>query len=70
MAVNHSRSQRKDLLEGATDGKYRKARPDTAVVPGSGHEEILADRSHLHAPMNYGYASQEMPPSARQVPGV
>ncbi len=70
MAVNHSRSQRRDLLEGMTDGKYRKARPDTEVVPGAGNEETLHDRSTLHAPMNYGYATQELPLQSRSFPGI
>jgi hypothetical protein len=29
MAVNTSRSMNAGLKEGSTDGKYRKARPDT-----------------------------------------
>lgn len=70
MAVNSSRSQRMDLLEGATDGKYRKARPDTAVAPMSGDEQTRLDRSHLHAPMNYGFPNDEVPLAQREVPGA
>jgi hypothetical protein len=69
MAVNSSRSQSADLREGATDGKYRKARPDTAVAPATGGERTSLDRSHLHAPMNYGFVNDEIPLDAREVPG-
>jgi len=70
MAVNSSRSQRADLLEGATDGKYRKVRPDTAVAPMTGDEQTRTDRSHLHAPMNYGFVNDEVPLAQRGVPGA
>ena len=36
MAVNSSRSMNESLNNGATDGKYRKARPNTEVIPGNG----------------------------------
>ena len=39
MAVNSSRSMNKSLDEGATDGKYRKVRPDTEVGPESSATE-------------------------------
>lgn len=69
MAVNSSRSQTMDLREGATDGKYRKSRPDTSVSPMTGDERTREDRAHLHAPMNYGFPTQEIPLPQRAVPG-
>ena len=36
MATNESRSLNKSMDEGATDGKYRKVRPNTTVAPGTG----------------------------------
>jgi hypothetical protein len=69
MAVNSSRSQNMDLREGATDGKYRKARPDTSVAPMTGDEVTRLNRSHLHAPMNYGFINDQIPLDQRAVPG-
>jgi hypothetical protein len=69
MAVNSSRSQSADLREGATDGKYRKARPDTAVAPMTGDEITRLNREHLHAPMNYGFVNQQIPLDQRAIPG-
>lgn len=69
MAVNSSRSQSVSLREGGTDGKYRKARPNTEVIPGTGDEIMRQNRSHLHPPMNYGFVTQEMPLDQRVVPG-
>ncbi len=69
MAVNNSRSQNQSMLEGATDGKYRKARPDPEVIPGLGNEHVVHDRSHLHAPWNYGFPSDETPLQERSIPG-
>lgn len=69
MAVNSSRSETLDFREGATDGRYRKARPDTSVSPMSGDEQTRLDRSHLHAPMNYGFITEEIPLAQRSVPG-
>lgn len=69
MAVNMSRSQNADLREGATDGKYRKSRPDTSVAPGTGGEITQQDRTHLHPPMNYGFPTREIPLDQRAVPG-
>lgn len=70
MAVNNTRSQRRSLLDGATDGKYRKARPDTEVIPGTGGEHMAHDRSHLHAPWNYGFPVDETPLEQRSIPGL
>ena len=69
MAVNGSRSQRASLLDGATDGKYRKVRPDTEQAPLSGDEQTLASRQHLHPDMNYDFITQEVPAAQRYVPG-
>jgi hypothetical protein len=69
MAVNISRSQRMDLLEGATDGKYRKVRPNTSAVVGSGNEQTLAGRQHLHPDWNYDFIDREVPLAQRVVPG-
>lgn len=69
MVVNSSRSQNADLREGATDGKYRKTRPDTSLAAMSGGEQTMLNRSHLHAPMNYGFVTQELPLDQREVPG-
>lgn len=61
MAVNSSRSMNKGLDDGATDGKYRKARPNTEVVEGAGVEETLANRQALHPFLNYGFVTTEHP---------
>jgi hypothetical protein len=61
MAVNISRSQNAELLEGATDGKYRKVRPNTTVAPGTGESATLANRRGLHAQMNYDFIAAEAP---------
>ena len=69
MAVNSSRSQRMDLIEGATDGKYRKVRPNTTAQPGSGDEQTLHNRTHLHS-YYYDILTQEIPPNERAIPGA
>lgn len=69
MAVNTSRSMNENLFEGGTDGKYRKARPDTYIASDSGDASTMKDRSSLHPWMNYGYADQQLPVSERAVPG-
>jgi hypothetical protein len=61
MAVNSSRSMNKSLAEGATDGKYRKARPDTEVIAGSGSEITEANRQSLNPFYNYGFVTTEYP---------
>jgi hypothetical protein len=61
MAVNSSRSMNKSLNEGSTDGKYRKARPDTEVIAGAGSEETLRNRQSLHPFFNYGFVTTEHP---------
>ena len=61
MAVNSSRSMNKSLNEGSTDGKYRKARPDTEVIPGLGDEATLDNRQSLHPFYGYGFITSEYP---------
>jgi hypothetical protein len=59
MAVNSSRSMNASLDEGATDGKYRKARPNTEV--GLGSEDTVANRQTLHPFYGYGFITSEYP---------
>ena len=61
MAVNKSRSENAELLEGATDGKYRKARPNTTVIKGQGDQTVKANRAGLHPYWNYGFSNSEDP---------
>lgn len=61
MAVNSSRSMNKSLDEGATDGKYRKVRPNTEVIPGLGDEATVDNRQSLHPFYGYGFATTEFP---------
>ena len=69
MAVNTSRSMNQSLHEGSTDGKYRKARPDTEVTPGMGDEKTLDNKQTLHPFYGYGFATTEYPDSAKVNPG-
>lgn len=69
MTVNNSRSQRQSLLDGATDGKYRKARPDTEIVAGAGADKVVEARQHLHPTWNYGYINSQVGLDVRDVPG-
>ena len=69
MAINMSRSQRESLLEGATDGSYRKIRPDTVPIPGN-TGDMVRGRQHLDPYFNYGYVTQETPLYERSVPGT
>ena len=55
MATNESRSLNKSMDEGATDGKYRKVRPNTTVAPGTGDEIMLANRRGLNPYWNYDF---------------
>lgn len=59
MAVNISRSENQSLHEGATDGKYRKARPDTTVGDLGGNAKMEANRDALNPFWNYGYVTSE-----------
>lgn len=59
MAVYQYRSRKNGLAEGATDGKYRKVRPNTEVAPGMGEEIVKANRAGLHPFFNYGFIDTE-----------
>lgn len=69
MAVNTSRSMNESLAEGATDGKYRKARPNTEVVDTLGHEKTMDNRQTLHPFAGYGFVTSEAPAESRVNPG-
>ena len=69
MAVNTSRSMNESLAEGATDGKYRKARPDTEVLDIDGNEKTLDNRQTLHPFFGYGFVTSEAPAESRVNPG-
>jgi len=68
MAVNTSRSMTASLNEGSTDGKYRKVRPNTEVIPGA-PDATLDNRQSLNPFYNYGFATSEYPDSAKVNPG-
>ena len=59
MTVRKARSENADMLEGATDGKYRKRRPNTTVAPGQGDKVVSKNRAGLHPYMNYGFINSE-----------
>ena len=60
MATNESRSLNTSLNEGATDGKYRKVRPNTTVAnPSAGDDIVRANRSGLNPYWNYDFIEQE-----------
>ena len=61
MAVNQSRSMNGDLREGATDGGYRKTRPNTTVAPGMGDETVKQARGSLHPFQGYGFPNTQYP---------
>lgn len=69
MAVNTSRSMNESLAEGSTDGKYRKARPDTQVLDVAGNEKTLDNRQSLHPFFGYGFSTSEYPAEAKVNPG-
>ena len=50
---------RDSLEEGATDGKYRKRRPNTEVAAGQGDELVVKNRASLHPYFNYGFINSE-----------
>jgi hypothetical protein len=56
------------MEEGATDGKYRKRRPNTEVAAGMGDQLIVKNRAGLHPYMNYGFINSEEP--AKVNPGA
>ena len=59
MTVRKAMSENTAMAEGATDGKYRKRRPNTTVAPAMGDELVVKNRSHLHPYMNYGFINSE-----------
>jgi hypothetical protein len=61
MAVYEYRSLNGSLNEGATDGKYRKVRPNTTVDPGQGDELVRANRRGLNPYWNYDFIDSEAP---------
>lgn len=67
MAVNHSRSMNADLREGATDGKYRKSRPNTSLSPDypMNDAQTKKERSSLHPFYGYGFINTEFPAAQR-----
>lgn len=69
MAVNTSRSMNAGLNAGATDGKYRKVRPNTEVAQGTGDEETLNNRQTLHPFYGYGFITSEVPDDSKVNPG-
>ena len=69
MAVNTSRSMNGSLHEGATDGKYRKVRPDTQVVNSEDNERIMENKQTLHPFYGYGFATSEAPSESMVNPG-
>jgi hypothetical protein len=68
MTVNNSRPLRASMLNGTTDGKYRKARPDTELTPGMGDRTVEENREGLHPFFNYGFITSEAP--TKVSPGV
>ena len=63
-----NKSLNNSAKEGATDGKYRKVRPNTTVAPGTGEDIMLANRRALHPYWNYDFIDQEAP--SKVAPGA
>lgn len=64
MAVNSSRSMNAELREGTTDGKYRKARPNTSLgEPRNAEGTALTarERATLMPFHGYGFVNSESP---------
>jgi hypothetical protein len=61
MTVRKVRSESASLVEGSTDGKYRKRRPNTEVAPAMGDQKVVENRSSLHPYWNYGFINSEEP---------
>jgi hypothetical protein len=59
MTVRKAMSSNVALEMGATDGKYRKRRPNTTVAPAQGDELVVKNRAGLHPYMNYGFINSE-----------
>jgi hypothetical protein len=63
MAINASRSMNDDLVEGATDGKYKKLRPNSSA--SSMNTEATYDTRKSLSLLYYGYGEARM----NEVPG-
>jgi hypothetical protein len=61
MTVRKARSENASMIDGATEGKYRRRRPNTEVAPGMGDQTVVANRAGLHPYMNYGFINSEEP---------
>jgi hypothetical protein len=61
MTVRKAMSENAALEEGATDGKYRKRRPNTTVAPAMGDQLVVKNRDGLHPYWNYGFSNSEEP---------
>jgi hypothetical protein len=59
MTVRKAMSENVALEMGATDGKYRKRRPNTTAAAGLGDELVVKNRAGLHPYMNYGFINSE-----------
>lgn len=59
MTVRKAMSVNAALEEGATDGKYRKRRPNVTIAPGMGDQLVIKNRAGLHPYMNYGFINSE-----------
>jgi hypothetical protein len=57
------------LAEGATDGKYRKVRPDTEVGDVQGNEKTMDNRQSLNPFYGYGFITSEYPDDQKVNPG-
>jgi hypothetical protein len=64
MAVNTSRSLVGSLHNGMSDGSYRRARPDTEVIPGLSDTAVRHDLFEKF----YGPLTQEIPQGQRELP--
>lgn len=59
------RSRSGMLLEGATDGKYKKVVPNWNTFPGSGVQETAASRSDLNSQNGFSFLES----SKKHAPG-
>lgn len=65
---NESRSENRSLREGATDGKYRKDRPDTEVADFAGDARMRQERIVNRQPFVWGPLNQA--PTTQVNPGA
>jgi hypothetical protein len=57
------------LKSGATDGKYRKVRPNTEVGDIDGNEQTVDNRQSLNPFYGYGFVTSEYPEDSQVNPG-